>query len=333
MLVVVDPTTYAPAPSTRHRRVRHVEAMLAGNPSLEQLQHHYPEEWELAQRELSRLLAHGGVGALKSFLATADARTRRPLDHREPEQVRTSRAIRRHMTLELVRRACVAKGADVPHGRIRLGRVNGTLMQWLFFEVGLRRKPVSLTAYRLLWPRLTQQRRLMPLVMQQGIYCFYSRRLVKALARLIAGRPCLEIAAGDGTLSRFLTAEGVAVTATDNFSWDHAIRFDEDDVERLEARQALRTHTPQVVLCSWPPPGNTFEKHVFTTPSVDLYVLITSRNAFAAGNTAAYSTQTDFDMIEDPALSRLVLPNGTASVYLFHRRTIGLGRGPTTNRA
>jgi hypothetical protein len=36
---------------------------------------------------------------------------------------------------------------------------------------------------------------------------------------LIGERECLEIAAGDGTLARFLEAEGVRITATDDHSW------------------------------------------------------------------------------------------------------------------
>jgi 2-polyprenyl-3-methyl-5-hydroxy-6-metoxy-1,4-benzoquinol methylase len=47
----------------------------------------------------------------------------------------------------------------------------------------------------------------------------YSRRLVEELSALIGERECLEIAAGDGTLARFLEAEGVRITATDDHSW------------------------------------------------------------------------------------------------------------------
>ena len=48
----------------------------------------------------------------------------------------------------------------------------------------------------------------MPLVQPQGIYCFFSGAFVRELAKLIGDRPALEIAAGDGTLSRFLAARG-----------------------------------------------------------------------------------------------------------------------------
>ena len=160
----------------------------------------------------------------------------------------------------------------------------------------------------------------MPLVQPKGIYCFYTRELVAALAAIIDGRPCLEVAAGDGTLSRFLRAAGVAITTTDDASWQPVISYPAD-VIRQGAREALRAHAPHVVLCSWPPAGNAFERFVFDTRSVETYVMIGSRHAFAAGSFAAYEAQTGFAYAEEPALSRLILPPELeAAVYVFHRR-------------
>jgi hypothetical protein len=159
----------------------------------------------------------------------------------------------------------------------------------------------------------------MPLVGPRGIYCFYSKPLIRELAHLIGDRPALEIAAGDGTLSRFLAAAGVPITATDDHSWTHSIEFPEA-VVRQDARSALRARKPQVVVCSWPPPGNSFEREVFKTHSVELYVLIASRHEFAAGNFVDYERQSEFTFAEDPELSRLVLPPELeAAVYVFER--------------
>ncbi len=98
----------------------------------------------------------------------------------------------------------------------------------------------------------------------------------------------MEIAAGDGTLSRFLRDEGVAVTATDDFSWQQHVDYDPEQVDRLDARTSLDRFAPEVVVCSWPPPGNSFEKRVFATGSVDTYVVIVSRSDQDAGDWAAY---------------------------------------------
>jgi hypothetical protein len=189
----------------------------------------------------------------------------------------------------------------------------------LLFARGLERKPVSLTRFRLLWPLIWQRRRVLPLVQPKGIYCFYSGALIAALAARIGERPCLEIGAGDGTLSRFLTARGVDVTATDDHSWSHAISYP-DSVIRQDAREALRRRHPQVVICSWPPAVNDFERHVFRTESVELYLVIGSRHEFAAGDWDAYRAQEAFELRRAPELSRLVLPPELdPEVYVFER--------------
>jgi hypothetical protein len=91
-------------------------------------------------------------------------------------------------------------------------------------------------------------------------------------------------------------------------------------VEKLGAREALEKYQPQVVLCSWPPPGNPFEKEVFSTPCVELYVVIGSRYRFAGGNWEAYTGQQRFEWQADPRLSGFVLPPELESSVLVFRR-------------
>jgi hypothetical protein len=109
------------------------------------------------------------------------------------------------------------------------------------------------------------------------------------------------------------------VTATDDYSW-RDVRF-ADTVVRQDARKALAAHRPQVVICSWPPAGNSFEHQVFKTRSVQLYIVIASRHRFASADWDAYEHQTDFAFSEDATLSRLVLPPELeAAVYVFRRK-------------
>jgi hypothetical protein len=223
------------------------------------------------------------------------------------------------MTIEATRQAYLAASTGVTEGPVRFNLLNGLVLQRLLFEKGLHRKPVSLLWYRLLWPLLRQRNRLLPLVMPEGIYCFYSRPLVANLAGLIGSRRCVEIAAGDGTLTRFLTDRGVPVRATDDHSWATSASSSEG-VETLDAVKALRVHQPEVVVCSWPPPGNAFERHVFTTPSVQTYIVVTSRSESAAGNWDDDRAQQSFDCTEDHRPSRMVLPQGDGAVAVFQRR-------------
>lgn len=161
----------------------------------------------------------------------------------------------------------------------------------------------------------------MPLVGAKGIYCFYSWRFVRELAALIGDRSCVEIAAGDGTLARFLRSEGVSVLATDDHSWSHQVTFP-DDVVREDAAVSVRKRRPEVVVCSWPPAGNDFERLVFQTPTVEVYVMVGSRHRFATGNWDVYEQQAEFDLVLDEPLSRLVLPYELESaVYVFRRRS------------
>lgn len=298
---------------------------LEQRPPLDELQAGDPAAWAAVERDLATL-ARQGLGQMQAVLEEcgrkeahlAAALGRKALKGKAREEALAQMVKIRMLQLAL-RQHCVAVASGVKEGKVRFNLINGLLAQRLLFREGLERRPVSLFWFRLLWPLLWQRRRLMPLVQPKGIYCFYTRELVEELARLIDGRNCLEIGAGDGTLSRFLSERGVRITATDDQSWAHAVRYP-DWVLKQEAREALARHAPEVVLCSWPPPGNSFERQVFRTRSVQLYIVISSRHRHAAGNWGDYEAQSAFSFAEEPALSRLVLPPELDSgVYLFRR--------------
>lgn len=291
---------------------------LASGPSLEELQAAYPEEWGAVSQRLRRASA-GGPAELRAAVAEARAPAAATPGRRRPARELVGEEVRRQMLLHAVKRVSFQVETGVTQGPVKFNALNGRAAQRLFFLRGLERRPVSMAAYGLVWPLLTQRRFLMPLVRPKGIYCFYSSALISRLAALIGDRACVEIAAGDGTLSRFLADRGVNVTATDDYSWDHAIDYPEH-VLKQDAKAALRTRAPEVVLCSWPPPGNPFERAVFATPSVQLYVVI-GTNEHGSGNWADYAAQQDFEMTHDRELSRLVLPREQDNIVLvFHRR-------------
>jgi hypothetical protein len=298
-----------------------VRAWLHERPSLSDLRAAYPREWATVQRDLAPILADGDLEALKSYVLKLDGvsiagRARAGRD------AALSRLVRRQIASATLTQVALSAAAGTTRGRTRFNLLNGYVAQRLLFAKGLERKPVSMFWFSACWPLLWQRKRLMPLVGPKGIYCFYSRRLIGRLAAMIGDRSCLEVAAGDGTLSRFLTAAGVRVTATDDHSWTHSVQFP-DTVIRQDARAALREHHPQVVICSWPPAGNDFERDVFATPSVQLYIVIASQHDFASGNRLAYDQQPDFSFTQDDALTRLVLPPELESaVYVFTRRDV-----------
>lgn len=300
-----------------------VSAWLRSRPPLDQVRQAYPAEWESVRRAVATLSGCPDEAAVKARVAELVRPPQDAPDRRRPASETLSAQIRQYLTVQVLDRAYLSAATGVTSGRARLGLVGGTLAQRLLFARDLDRKPVSLQWFRVLWPLVRSRRMLMPLVRPKGIYCFYSRPLVRALAELIGERGCLEIGAGDGTLSRFLTGAGVTVTATDDYSWQDSVDYP-DTVLRMPAGKALRTYRPEVVVCSWPPAGNTFERRVFATPSVRLYLVIGTRRELSAGNWDDYRAQTGFDLVEDRRLSRLVLPPELdPAVLIFRRRQAG----------
>jgi len=295
---------------------------------LDELMARYPAEWRAVGAALVRATATGRPEALEALVrealaAAAPWRERVARSHANPAVLAEAlpRLAAARLTRLAVERTLLAAAAGQASGTVRLGRLAGLLVQALLFRRGLDRKPASLTAFRLLWPLVPGRRRLMPLVQPRGIYCFYSRALVRELARLLSGRgEVLELGAGDGTLARFLAAEGLPVRATDDGSWRHAIDYP-PEVERLGAAAALERHRPRAVLCAFPPPGNAFERRVLAAPHVERYLVVTSRHRHAAGDWDAYEGQRDFDWRVDERLSRLVLPPELdPAVLVFERR-------------
>ena len=302
------------------KRASETVAWLQTNPALEDLAEAFPDDWDLVQRDVEEIVERADTEELKSYIV----RVSQP-DAPLPGRVRTrgerlQAEIRRQMTIHLLKQAILSATTGVTQGRVRFGLIAGTVAQRLLFRRDLERKPVSLWQFRTFWPLLGRQRRLlMPLVQRRGIWCFYTSALIARLAALIGDRACLEIAAGDGTLSRFLAAAGVRITATDDYSWSDSITFP-DTVLRQDAKTALRTHRPEVVICSWPPAGNPFEKEVFATASVQQYIVIGSRHETSTGNWPTYRSQTAFQQTERADLSALILPPEVDhAVYVFTR--------------
>lgn len=300
---------------------------LQTKPALENLGSEFPELLETVRCELAEIVSGGSNNELPGYLKRMIQEER--LIKKEFYCRRGDKKIAARLVKQLVRTRMVhlaikqhliSEATGIQKGKVRFNLFNGYLAQKLLFADGLVRKPVSIFWFRFIWLLLWQKKMLMPLVQPEGIYCFYSRKLIDELARLIGEKNCLEIAAGDGTLSRFLAASGVKILATDDYSWQHEVKYPVE-VEHIDAQAALRKYEPEVVLCSWPPAGNAFEQQVFKTKSVRMYIVIGSRHRFATGNWDTYASQSTFEFNEDERLSQLVLPPELdAAVYIFKKK-------------
>ena len=303
---------------------------LQRRPSEATLKNAFPKQWDAMEAQLAACIAERDPARLHRLLHPDDASAAiSPSRIGNAAKVRVAQtAVRQRMAALAIQRYSFAVATEKTSGKVRFNLVNGYMAQRLLFKRGFERKPVSLFWFRLLWPLLWQKRLLMPLVERKGIYCFYSRPFVLRLRDLIGQRSCLEVGAGDGTLTWFLHELGVPATATDDYSWFDKISYPES-VIRMDACRALSHYTPRVVLCSWPPAGNTFERNIFRTQSVDMYIVIVSRHRFASGNWEAYEAQQNFTHERRPDLSSLLLPPELGSeVLIFSRKSRQIKRLP-----
>lgn len=303
------------------QKPQEIRKWLDKEPPLNDMIQAFPDEWRVVRDEMEKVTAKQDRKAFEQYVDSISRGPWKGPTAPKNEQSIARAQIRQRLAVAALKRMCIVATTGVSSGRIRFNLFNGWVAQRLLFKKRLERKPVSMFWFRLIWPLLWQRRFLMVLVQPKGIYCFYSKPLIAALRDIIGDRSAIEIAAGDGTLSRFINEAGTDIVATDDYSWDEYVKFT-SDVVKLDAREALREHKPQVVICSWPPAGNNFERHVFASPSVETYVVISSRHDFGTGNWADYRTQQDFEMRKDEKLSGLVLPpEGEPAVYVFERKS------------
>lgn len=321
-------------PSDKHNRqdsIDELQRIAGGKATLRELRQSYPDEWPNLLKQLrpaietndTELLAET-IRRIHTEAETRMERMRRSGGNTPLVSATLPFVVRHRMATIWLRNTCLQSMADPDFdGRVRLAFWDGMIMQKTFFRRGFERRAVPMWVHRLVWPFVRRKQRglMLYLVQQRGIYCFYSRELIRALAERIGSQRCLEIAAGDGTLTRLLKAEGVSIRATDNHEWSGDITYPHD-VEKADAVSALRKDPAPVVLCSWPPANNNFEHAVFASCRVQLYIAIASARRFASGNWTEYRKQNRFVMTEDTALSRLVLPAEVeARVLLFERKT------------
>jgi hypothetical protein len=292
---------------------------------LDALMAEYPAQWEEVGARLVEA-SKAGPGGLEHFIAELTHaaqpwKARVKKSHANPKVVAAALGpiAAARMGKLAVERMLASAATGVTQGTVRLGLWSGLVVQRLLFRRGLERKPVSMAAFRFAWPLVADRRKVMPLVQQRGIYCFFSRELVAALAKRLAGQQCLEVAAGDGTLSRLLAEAGLGIRATDDQTWTRVVDYPAN-VERLDAAKAVQTYRAPAVLCCFPPPGNAFERRILGTPHVKTYIVITTKHRFAAGDWGAYESAKGWAMKADEALSSLVLPPEVDPLVLWFDR-------------
>lgn len=157
-----------------------------------------------------------------------------------------------------------------------------------------------------------------------GFWSVPTREILERVAAQADRRPILELGAGRGLLAAGLRHCGAEVRAIDDYSWAKSPEEPENTaVEKMDAATALRDLKPSVVICSWPPPGNLFENIIFSTKSVQLYLVILSRHRFASGDWSAYQNQQAFTCSSSEPLNQLLRPRESdQQIYIFRRKSL-----------
>lgn len=304
-----------------------VDEILTNKIDSETLGLQYPELKEIVMEEFSAINEESSVDEIVAFIDTYKAKARFAIDRikksgENQKSINTFMPdiIKARIAVYILEQLYLQVQSGKTSGKLRFTLWDGLILQKILFKKDFERKPVSLFWFKLFWRFIKDKKILMPLVNKKGIYCFYSDNLIKELSNLMENTKCLEIGAGDGALTCFLNEVGANCHATDDYSWEHYIQYP-DFVEKLEAKEALNKYKPETVICSWPPQGNGFEKHIFKIDSVKLYIVIGSRDPLVSGNHDTYEEQKDFTIEYNQRLSSLVLPQSKDNaVYIFRRK-------------
>lgn len=96
----------------------------------------------------------------------------------------------------------------------------------------------------------------------------YIKSLASSISIILTGDLVLEVCAGDGALTRWLSKYGVNIRATDDLSWGKnnptpskaaCVVNPIFPVEELDAIEAIRKYSPRMVITSWIPYGSDLD--------------------------------------------------------------------------
>lgn len=203
------------------------------------------------------------------------------------------------------------------------------LLKWGLTRHLQSAKTLTIAQYQKAWARLSDHAAAASAVQQAGFWSVPTTELCLGLKEYIQDRPVLEVGAGRGLFVSALTQVGVKIEGVDNCSWNLAKNVipAAKPFMRLEsAEEALRRSKPSVVLGVWPPPGNKFEKVIFETKSVNLYLAIVSAHQFASGNWQDYKAQdsknSQFSCVMNESLNKMLRPlESDQRLLIFRRKT------------
>jgi hypothetical protein len=306
-----------------------MQKILNGGYSKNEVAGMFPDEWQNIEKQLEVLFSSNDPNKINDYVnkvkrVTEQWKIRAAKSGNNPSMVRMAfpyllrgkivfMAMEEHMQ-GILRKANESR-------KDTLGFFSSLIVHRVMRLTELTRRPLALGFLNRCWRFVADKRTALALLGKKGMYCVYTKEFVALLKKELKGRRVLEIGAGNGLMARFLKQEGVDIVATDDYSWLDKIVYG-DNVEKLAAADALAQHQPEVVLVSWPPPNNDFEKHVFKTPSVKTYIVVGCSLEAATGNRKSYSAaEKIFRLERSEVLAAALFPAEIKSeVLIFNRK-------------
>lgn len=291
--------------------------------TLKQLSDRHPAVWQEVAAGLKERVSNGRADQLLAWRqgALSDLQNVRRLGNIDNQESALS-AVKAQMTLLAIEQFC-----DVMSGRAGVKpRMRDVMVMNLLLLARLKSGHVfSAEGFDRVWGWMKDPIWAASELQRQGVWSVPTQDLSSKIADLCQGRRVLELGAGNGLLSHSLKRRGVDITAVDDESWSlggKSIRAREVEVLRRDATQALKQFSPEVVICSWAPVGNLFERDIFRTKSVQTYLAISSRHSFASGNWGAYKEQKEFNCSTSEGINSLIRPFEIEQQLLIFRRNV-----------
>lgn len=292
--------------------------------SLQDLAAHAPGVWRQVLCDLEGHIKSGKMEAIAELRATSQSTLKRWQEASPTQLGGTQHAfdtiLKARLTVSAIDQwsdVMTGKTGSKPHLKDRL-----VMSRWIlpFLSSG---KTYTRDAFDGVWKWIKDPLWAAAELQRHGYWSIPTKEFCDRVEAQAQGRSILEIGAGRGLLYQALQGRGLNLRAVDDGSWEASYKTATQlpDVERMDAVTALKKLKPAVVICSWPPPSNEFEQHVFLTPSVQLYLAVVSKYRFASGNWKCYQAQSQFSCSTSEPLNQMLRPiEADQQVLLFRRR-------------